>query len=69
MAAAYLHLARTVARRAERLVSQLQQVEVVNEAVLIYLNRVSDLLFVLARHCNDQGKSDVLWVPGATQKN
>ena len=66
-AAAYLHLARTVARRAERLVTQLQETEPVGEAALIYLNRLSDHLFVLARFCNDSGKSDVLWVPGKTQ--
>lgn len=67
MAAAQLHLARTVARRAERMVSALAESETVGEAVLIYLNRLSDHLFVLARHCNDGGKSDVLWVPGETQ--
>lgn len=66
-AAAYLHLARTVARRAERLVTQLQETEPVGEPALIYLNRLSDHLFVLARFCNDSGKSDVLWVPGKTQ--
>lgn len=67
MAAAQLHLARTVARRAERLVSELAQSENVGAAALVYLNRLSDHLFVLARHCNDGGKSDVLWVPGKTQ--
>jgi cob(I)alamin adenosyltransferase len=63
-AAAWLHLARTVCRRAERAVVTLMRSEKVNEQVLIYLNRLSDLLFVLARVANDGGKSDVLWVPG-----
>lgn len=64
--AAWLHLARTVCRRAERTVVTLmhQSGEVVNPQVLIYLNRLSDLLFVLARVANDDGKADVLWVPG-----
>ena len=66
-AASYLHLARTVVRRAERLVTQLQEMEPVGEAVLVYLNRLSDYLFVLARCCNESGKSDVLWVPGKNQ--
>ncbi len=66
-AAAQLHHARTVVRRAERLVAQLAGAEAVNPQVLIYLNRLSDLLFVLARHCNDNGKADVLWVPGANR--
>ncbi len=65
-AASYLHLARTVTRRAERSAVELseRQPETVNPAVLHYLNRLSDLLFVLARYSNDQGKSDVLWAPG-----
>jgi cob(I)alamin adenosyltransferase len=62
--AAWLHLARTVCRRAERAVVTLKRTEMVNEQVLIYLNRLSDLLFVLARVANDGGKADVLWVPG-----
>jgi len=68
-ASAYLHLARTVVRRAERLVSELLERErgEVNPEVLRYLNRLSDLLFVLARVANDDGKKDVLWQPGATQ--
>jgi cob(I)alamin adenosyltransferase len=65
-AAAWLHLSRTVCRRAERAVVTLMRSEVVNENVLIYLNRLSDLLFVLARAANDDGKGDVLWVPGKT---
>ena len=66
-AAAYLHLARTVVRRAERETIALSRDETVNPAAIKYLNRLSDLLFVLSRHCNDQGRSDVLWVPGANR--
>ncbi len=62
--AAHLHLARTVARRAERDAVTLDALEPVNPDALKYLNRLSDLLFVLARHANDQGRADVLWVPG-----
>ncbi len=65
--AAHLHLARTVTRRAERLVSQLGGREPVNPAALKYLNRLSDHLFVLARWVNDRGARDVLWVPGANR--
>ncbi len=64
-ASAYLHLARTVMRRAERLMTALAEAEPVNPAAIRYANRLSDLLFVLARHCNTRGKRDVLWVPGA----
>lgn len=64
LAAAWLHLARTVCRRAERAVVTLMHGETVNQQVLIYLNRLSDFLFVLARAANDGGKRDVLWVPG-----
>ncbi len=65
-AAAALHLARTVARRAERLMVALAQIEgeQVNPEGIRYINRVSDLLFAAARVVNDNGKSDVLWVPG-----
>ena len=63
-AAAWCHLARTVCRRAERDVVALMRDETVNPQVLIFLNRLSDLMFVLARVCNDGGKADVLWVPG-----
>jgi cob(I)alamin adenosyltransferase len=66
-AAAHLHVARTVCRRAERSVCTLMSTEVVNSQVLIYLNRLSDLLFVLARVANAGGTQDVLWKPGATQ--
>lgn len=68
--AAHLHVARTVCRRAERLVSELAAREAagaVNPDVLRYLNRLSDLLFVLARVANDEGRADVLWRPGARQ--
>lgn len=64
-AAAHLHLARTVCRRAERLVSELMLVEPVNPLALRYLNRLSDHCFVLSRHVNDKGRLDVLWQPGA----
>lgn len=63
-ASAYLHLARTVARRAERDMTALMEHETINPAALRYINRLSDLLFVMARHLNDQGRADVLWVPG-----
>jgi cob(I)alamin adenosyltransferase len=66
-AAAYLHLARTVTRRAERLVSELARSEAVNAEALKYLNRLSDHLFVLGRRVNDGGARDVLWRPGATR--
>ncbi len=64
-AAAHAHLARTVVRRAERLVVALAAEEEVNPAVIRYLNRLSDHLFVLSRRLN--GGDDVLWVPGATR--
>ena len=64
-AAAFLHLARTMVRRAERLSTELATIEPVNETAIVYLNRLSDHLFVLARHLNDRGRGDVLWVPGA----
>lgn len=63
-AAAWEHLARTVCRRAERAVVALAHVEAVNPQVIVYLNRLSDLLFVLARLANHGGKDDVLWQPG-----
>ncbi|MDX8513190.1 cob(I)yrinic acid a,c-diamide adenosyltransferase [Mesorhizobium captivum] len=65
-AAAALHLARTVARRAERVMVALAQdpAEHVNREALKYINRVSDFLFVAARAVNDNGNADVLWVPG-----
>jgi cob(I)alamin adenosyltransferase len=63
-AAAALHLARTVARRAERLMVALAAVEPVNADAIRYINRLSDFLFVAARASNDNGNADVLWVPG-----
>lgn len=63
-ASAYLHLARTVVRRAERLAVELAASEAVNPAAIRYLNRLSDHLFVMSRHLNDDGAGDVLWVPG-----
>jgi len=65
--AAYLHLARTVTRRAERLVCALAVEEPVNPEAVKYLNRLSDHLFVLSRKLNDNGTRDVLWRPGATR--
>ncbi|MDP6346658.1 MAG: ATP:cob(I)alamin adenosyltransferase, partial [Alphaproteobacteria bacterium] len=64
---AHLHLARTVARRAERLIVQLADRETINPQARQYLNRLSDHLFQLARHANDDGRLDVLWVPGANR--
>src|SRR5690242_17179065 len=66
-AAAHLHLARTITRRAERLVSKLARSEAVNPEALKYLNRLSDHLFVLGRRLNDDGARDVLWSPGANR--
>ena len=65
-AAAALHLARTVSRRAEREMVELATLpnEPVSAAALKYINRLSDFLFVASRYVNDRGKSDVLWVPG-----
>ncbi|MHB1207679.1 MAG: cob(I)yrinic acid a,c-diamide adenosyltransferase [Rhodospirillaceae bacterium] len=66
-AAAYLHLARTVVRRAEREITQLGEQEAINPISLIYANRLSDHLFVLARHVNASAGGDVMWVPGANR--
>jgi cob(I)alamin adenosyltransferase len=66
-AAAHLHLARTVTRRAERLMTELAEREMVNPLAIAYINRLSDHLFVLARVLNDNGKADVLWRPGANR--
>ena len=66
-AAAHLHLARTVARRAERWMVTLARGESLSPAAIRYVNRLSDHLFVLARHVNGQGEKDVLWTPGANR--
>ncbi len=65
-AAAYLHLARTMCRRGERLIAELKDKpgESVGDDVLKYVNRLSDFLFVASRYANDKGERDVLWVPG-----
>jgi cob(I)alamin adenosyltransferase len=64
----YLHIARTVTRRAERKVVALSKKEKINPITIIYLNRLSDLLFVLARYTNNKGKKDILWKPGKNLK-
>ncbi|WP_298298139.1 cob(I)yrinic acid a,c-diamide adenosyltransferase [uncultured Litoreibacter sp.] len=65
--AAHLHVCRTVSRRAERLTVELATMESVNEAAVKYLNRLSDWFFVASRIANNDGKDDVLWVPGANR--
>ena len=64
---AHLHLARTVARRAERAAVTLAAAGDANPAAIRYLNRLSDWLFVAARIANDEGRADILWVPGASR--
>jgi len=66
-AAAYLHLARTVARRAERAITSLAESNPVNPIVIKYINRLSDHFFVLSRYLNGKGKRDILWQPGANR--
>ena len=67
-AAAHLHVARTVCRRAERVIVELKDSgESVSPEVLAYINRLSDFLFVASRHLNDKGARDVLWNPGANR--
>jgi cob(I)alamin adenosyltransferase len=66
-ASAWLHLARTVARRAERRMTQLAAKQSVNPEAIKYINRLSDHLFVLSRRLNDNGAADVLWVPGGAR--
>ena len=68
-ASTYLHLARTVCRRAERVAVALAETpgETIGPPALKYLNRLSDLLFVMARYANANGAGDVLWRPGATR--
>jgi cob(I)alamin adenosyltransferase len=65
--AAQLHLCRTVARRAERLTVELAGLESVNPSAIRYLNRLSDWFFVASRVANDNGRADVLWIPGANR--
>jgi cob(I)alamin adenosyltransferase len=67
-AAAYLHLARTVTRRAEREITQLAESEAINPEAVRYVNRLSDLFFVMSRYLNDRGAGDVLWEPGANRQ-
>lgn len=66
-ASAFLHQARTVCRRAERLATELAETAPVNPEAVRYLNRLSDLLFVAARFLNDKGAGDILWRPGANR--
>jgi len=68
-ASSWLHVARTVCRRAERRVVALTRREPVNPHAVVYLNRLSDLLFVMARRANDGGRADVLWIPGGHAKS
>ncbi len=65
--AAHLHICRTVSRRAERLTVELAAAEAVNSEAVKYLNRLSDWFFTAARIANDDGRDDVLWVPGANR--
>lgn len=65
--AAHLHICRTVSRRAERLSVELARVETINPEAVKYLNRLSDWFFTAARMANDEGRADVLWVPGANR--
>jgi cob(I)alamin adenosyltransferase len=65
--AAHLHHARTVVRRAERIMTELAAVEQINPEAVRYINRLSDHLFVLARAANGNGRDDVLWQPGANR--
>ena len=67
-ASAWLHLARTTCRRVEVSVWQLMDEATINPEVAKYLNRLSDLLFVLAQYCNDCGRKSVLWVPGQNRE-
>jgi cob(I)alamin adenosyltransferase len=67
--AAHLHVCRTVARRAERLATELAEAGDVNAHAVTFLNRLSDWFFVAARVANDNGTDDVLWVPGATRES
>lgn len=66
-AAAHLHLARAIARRAERAIVALADAEAISPEAVKFANRLSDLLFVAARYANDQGRGDLLWKPGANR--
>lgn len=66
-AAAHLHVARTVMRRAERAIVELAENEEISPEAIKYANRASDLLFVAARWANDRGAADLLWKPGANR--
>jgi cob(I)alamin adenosyltransferase len=66
-AAARLHIARTITRRAERTMTAMAETDAVNPAALRYINRLSDYLFVLGRAVNNGGKDDIKWVPGANR--
>ena len=66
-AAAHLHLARAIARRAERAIVALADAEAISPEAVKFANRLSDLLFVAARYANNQGRSDLLWKPGANR--
>ncbi len=67
--AAHLHVARTVVRRAERIAVETNETDAIGDLPIKYLNRLSDHLFVMTRHCNDKGRADVLWVPGANRND
>jgi cob(I)alamin adenosyltransferase len=66
-ASAHLHLARTVVRRAERIITELAETSPVSPEAIRYVNRLSDHLFVLARWLNKKGRADLLWKPGANR--
>lgn len=66
-AAALLHVARTIVRRAERVMVGAAQKEDINPVAIAYINRLSDHLFVMARYVNDKGKNDILWKPGVNR--
>jgi len=65
--ASWFHFARTNARRSERRITKLAAEEVINSNILLYINRLSDLLFVMARFSNNNGQNDVLWQPGKSR--
>ena len=67
IASSHLHLCRTVCRRAERHAVKLSSKELINQEALKYLNRLSDWFFVAARHENEKGDADTLWIPGSNQ--